>query len=223
MDLQSPRRYDGRVIRMVVAQLDFGQTVLAGALNALFTAVLVTAAAGLLVKWFEGRAAERRLEAEAREAERRRELEVLHAERMQEQQHEHQTRAELRRVYTELLVKQRRSREASRRLAAARQPRTRALAEAEAAYADFIDAYHGLNLDASRVMSRDARVLQKTLSDLYRFAKEGPAGPVQQLADDAKAARQNLEGSFRTRLGYEALHDRNTLTDYHDPNPDEPV
>lgn len=221
MDLQSPRRYDGRVIRMVVAQLDFGQTVLAGALNALFTAVLVTAAAGLLVKWFEGRAAERRLEAEAREAERRRELEVLHAQRMQEQQLEHQTRAELRRVYAELLVCQRRSREASFIAARAGRRHGRALAEARRAHADFLDAYHRLNLDASPSMWREARGLRSILSSMLRAAERKDGTNARRLRSLARDARQNLERSFRTRLGYEVLQDRQPLGAFDKIGPNE--
>jgi hypothetical protein len=52
----------------VLAQLDFGKTVAAEALNALFTAVLVGLVAGLLVSRYEHRAAERRRQAEGRHA-----------------------------------------------------------------------------------------------------------------------------------------------------------
>ena len=70
-----------------LAELDFGHTVAADALSALFTAVLVGLAAGLVVSWFGAR----------------------HDERQQDRSLEHQTRAALRETYAQLLVSQRRS------------------------------------------------------------------------------------------------------------------
>jgi hypothetical protein len=132
---------------------------------------------------------------------------------------EHQARAALRQTYGELLIAQRRSREASLQLAAA--PRTigdddssarDALTTAAiAAHSEFLERYHRLNLDASRTMWIEARGLRDVLDAMLKAAKEGEAIEVEQLGKAARHARQNLEGSFRLRLGYERLQGRKPL------------
>lgn len=98
---------------MILAELDFGQTVAAGALSTVLSAVVVTLGAGLIVKYYEMKAAGRRQAAEAREAERRRKADELFADRIRSRELEYQTRAALRETYAQLLIAQRRSRQAS--------------------------------------------------------------------------------------------------------------
>jgi hypothetical protein len=126
---------------------------------------------------------------------------------------EHQTREALRRTYAELLVAQRRSREASLRLAeaggaAAAEPLA---AEAVAAHAEFIDRYHQLNLDSSREMWLEARGLRDVLGRMLELGRAGRTAECKRVAKVARDARQNLERSFRNRLGYEGHQARRKL------------
>src|SRR5439155_1212688 len=125
-----------------------------------------------------------------------------HERQLQVRQLEYQTRAALRETYAELLVAQRRSREASLRLANEPGPAPSGDLEVQAvsAHGHFIDLYHRLNLDASREMWEDARVLRNVLDHMLKEAKRGNAGECETLAKTARSARQNLERSFRIRL-----------------------
>jgi len=130
---------------------------------------------------------------------------------------EHQTRAALRKTYDKLLVAQRQSREASLR-AAAQSSGTdvsagadKLKAEATAAHNAFIEQYHLLNLDASREMWLDARSLRDVLDDMLKAAQGGDTEAAEQLFELARDARQNLERSFRARLGHEVLQARRDL------------
>ena len=200
----------------MLAELSFGQTVAADALDALFTAVLVGFVATLVVGKFERssenrrREAERRedqlrREAEKREEERQREAERLHNERLQLREFEHQTRAALRETYSQFLIAQRRSREASLTLVkSGTAPGNEYMNEqALKAYDEFIDLYHRLNLDATREMWIDARRLRKILEDMLEYAQQGNAQECERLKKVARHARQNLENTFRSRLRYE--------------------
>jgi hypothetical protein len=130
---------------------------------------------------------------------------------------EHQTRAALRQTYDKLLVAQRRSREASLRFATSTSTadpsaRDEALrAEATAAHVAFIEHYHQLNLDANREMWIDARGLRNVLDDMLKAAQAGEADRAKELVKPARAARQNLERSFRARLGHDVLQERKPL------------
>jgi hypothetical protein len=183
----------------------FGQTVAAGAINTTLTALLVGGVAAYLVKRYENRAAERR-----------RRDEELHDQRMQDQQLEYQTRATLRETYARLLVAQRTSRQASLRLgeevASAQQSPSKEAAVA--AHDEFIDLYHRLNLDVDDEMWREARSLRKILDDLLAAALRGEVEKCRLLIDTARDARQNLERSFRIRLGYTPLQKRRCLGKY---------
>jgi hypothetical protein len=131
---------------------------------------------------------------------------------------EHQTRTALRQTYEKLLGTQRRSRETSLRLA------TRAAGvdtsagdeslsgAATDAHVAFIEHYHQLNLDASREMWIEARGLRHVLDDMLEAAQEGDADRANELYELARAARQNLERSFRARLGHEVLQKRKPLS-----------
>ena len=120
---------------------------------------------------------------------------------------EHQTRAALRETYDKLLVTQRRSREASLRLA--KRPKSEKPSagedalrkEATAAHDEFIDHYHQMNLDASRDMWNEARSLRYVLDNMLEAAYEGDGRRAKRLHGVCRAARQNLERSFRARLG----------------------
>ena len=137
---------------------------------------------------------------------------------------EYQTRAALRQTYDRLLVAQRRSREASLRLAEARQiaksAKKRLEAEATQTHTVFIEHYHQLNLDASPEMWVEARTLRHVLDGLLKAARKGHATKAADLAEDARNARQNLERSFRTRLGYDALQCRQPIAAKYDKLPD---
>jgi hypothetical protein len=130
---------------------------------------------------------------------------------------EHQTRAALRQTYDKMLVSQRRSREASLRLlqwadGTEGAPGYETLVEdATAAHAAFLEHYHQLNLDASPEMWIEARGLRHVLDDMLKTAQEHQTADAQHLSDLARDARQNLEGSFRLRLGYEVLQERKGL------------
>lgn len=190
---------------MIVAQLDFGQTVATGALNALFTAIMVGGIAAFVIKRYENRAADRRLKAEE-----------LHDERLKSQEMEHQTRAALRETYAQFLVAQRRSRQASIDLAEARSTSSEAAPAEEAfkAHSEFIDLYHRLNLDASQEMWIEARGLRHVLDDMLECGRRRDVKGAEALADTARDARQNLERSFRIRLGYQPLQKRRPLGKY---------
>jgi hypothetical protein len=190
---------------MPLAQLDFGNTVATEALNALFTAVLVGLVAGLLVRVYERHAADRRRQADE-----------LHDDRLQDRDLEYQTRAALRETYAQLLVAQRRSRQASAEFAksggesGSQEPGKLA----ETAHAEFIDLYHRLNLDATQEMWLDARGLRHVLDDMLRFGREGNSQKCDELMQLARSARQNLERSFRIRLKYDPLQKRRDLGTY---------
>ncbi len=191
---------------LILAELNFAQTVAAGLLNSLFTAVFVGIIAALVVKIVEQRSDRERLTAEQR-----------HEDAIQVRQLEHQTRATLRDTYAQLLVAQRRSRQTSLRLAKAGGASGNKEFEAEALsrHDEFIDLYHRLNLDASRQMWEEARGLRHVLDEMLRSAKQGDEGECTKLADYARSARQNLERVFRLRLGYEEpLQERRNLGSY---------
>jgi hypothetical protein len=126
---------------------------------------------------------------------------------------EHQTRETLRRAYAQLLTAQRRSRELSLRLAEAGGNDADAnLAEtAAAAHDEFIDCYHQLNLDSSPDMWLEVRGLRHVLDTMLEKGRTGDAAECQTLFQTARDARQNLERSFRKRLGHEALQPRRPL------------
>lgn len=190
---------------MILAQLTFFETVAAGTLNVLLTAVFVGGIATLLVKSQEDRAASRRQESEK-----------LHEEGLQARQLEHQTLQALRENYKALLVAQRQAREAALELAdAGGSSQDGDLAGAATmAHATFIDLYHSLDLDASRNMWKDARALRHILDDMLAESRGGNRERCEELYSLARLARQNLEQSFRSRLGHERLQNRNDLGDY---------
>lgn len=175
---------------MTLAQLDFGEALQLGLWNSFLSAIFVGIAAGLVVRWYEGR----------------------HKSQLQIQQLEHQTRAALRATYSQLLVAQRRSRQASLQLALGCESDTRSLTEkANTAHDEFIHAYHCLNLDASHQMWLDMRGLRRILDKMLACAQNGERERCEELVDEARKARQNLEGSFRNRLGHDPLQDRKSL------------
>jgi len=116
---------------------------------------------------------------------------------------EHQTRAALRQTYDKFLVAQRRSREASLRLAtgtdgaeesAGRETRGAAAIDAHTA---FIEQYHQLNLDASKEMWVEARILRDVLDDMLKYAGK---------ADDDRA--QTAHADHVKKLAKHARHAR---------------
>ena len=145
-----------------------------------------------------------------------RSFERRHQDELLKRELEHQTRDTLRRTYADVLVTQRRSREASLRLArAGGAAGNEGLAEAAiAAHDEFIDHYHLLNLDSSREMWLEARGLRHVLDEMLKLAQAGSARECETAADFARAARQNLEGGFRNRLGYQGHQARRNLGDY---------
>ncbi len=134
-------------------------------------------------------------------------------DRLLQKELEHQTREALRNMYGLLLRAQRRSRELSIRLADAGGAAAEGnLAEsAVAAHDEFIDLYHQLNLDSSRDMWLEVRGLRNVLDKMLEEGQAGHAVECRSLADTARDARQNLERSFRERLGYQALQQRRPL------------
>jgi hypothetical protein len=119
---------------------------------------------------------------------------------------EYQTRASLRAIYTHVLITQRRSREASLALARAGGRAESGLLEAaEQAHAEFMDSYHELNLDSNEAMWRAARTLLGVLTEMLNQAKAGEVAACLDLADVARNARRNLEGSFRRRFRHQSL------------------
>jgi hypothetical protein len=201
---------------MILAELGLGETVAASALSALFTAIAVTMGAGLVVRYFEAKTTSRRQADDAQAAENRRRADEALAERLQSRELEHQTRAALRETYYQLLVAQRRSREASIKLAAADGVTAGEglRGEVSGAHDEFINQYHRLNLDATPEMWRDARGLRKVLDDMRDFALSGDSEACQGLAETARRARQNLERSLRIRLGYPTLQERKEIGTY---------
>jgi hypothetical protein len=134
----------------------------------------------------------------------------------QSRQLEHQTREAPRRTYAELLVTQRRSREASLRLAEAggAPDHKRLTEEASAAHTEFIYRYHELNLDSSREMWLEARGLRDILDAMLELARKGCTEECRNHRKLARDARQNLERSLRKRLGYKEHQRRNSLGKY---------
>jgi hypothetical protein len=141
-----------------------------------------------------------------------------HADRLMTRELEHQTRAALRRTYNKLLVVQRQSREASLDSAKCHVDENdaaqKALKFAEDAHTRFVEHYHQLNLDANREMWREARRLRRVLDDMLQAARDGDAAKAEALHTVARHARQNLEGSFRARLGLDTLQPRKPLGEY---------
>jgi hypothetical protein len=135
---------------------------------------------------------------------------------------EHQTRAALRETYGMMLVSQRRSREASLRLAVITARADGSIVDgalneaAIEAHSAFIDHYHRLNLDASREMWIEARGLRDVLDDMLEAAQQGHEDEAKKLYEVARDARQNLERTLRARLGHEVLQKRNVLPDGYD-------
>jgi hypothetical protein len=160
-----------------------------------------------------------------RELEHQRSLqtqELEHQRSLQTQELEHQTRAALRQTYDKLLVAQRRSRETSRRAATTVQSKDgsadEALRAAEDAHTAFIEHYHQLNLDANGDMWVEARRLRRVLDAMLKAAKAGDVKKAAELHGRARDARQNLERSFRLRLGHEALQSRQSLGEFDKPS-----
>ncbi|MEU6882918.1 hypothetical protein [Streptomyces sp. NPDC046712] len=197
---------------MFLAQLNFNESVGVAALNAAFTAILVGGFAALLVKRFEVRA----------------------SKDLKKRDLEHQNRTALRETYAQLLVAQRRSREASVQLAEFRKPWRRRLRRRLPAIArstadvdleekvqlthdEFIETYHRLNLDADEQMWRDVRALREVLDHMRDLGKKGEAKQCRALRKtDARNARQNLERSFRVLLDHDPLQDRKPINGKYD-------
>lgn len=205
-----------------VAELSFAETVGASALGALatafFTALFVTGGA----HWVVGRADARR-QAQAVEAERAyaktaRSAAEEHERRQQQHALEFQARAALRDSYGRLLVAQRRARQAALALSTA-DSTTRTVAEQAAlkAHDGFIDEYHRLALDADKAMWDNLRDLRKALDSLLLWAREGDPETCRRRLTGARAARQNLERSFREKLGYQALQDHKEVGSLDNP------
>jgi len=180
-----------------------------------FVAGAVTAAAAVIGQLLTQRVQRKRLteELEHRTQTVLRELE--HQSQLLTRELEYQTRAALRETYTRLLVSQRQSREASLRAAkrtvGANESVDDALGAAVEAHTSFIEHYHQLNLDVNREMWLEARGLRAVLDDMLKAAKKEDADEAALLYDLARDARQNLERSFRLRLGHEALQKRTPL------------
>jgi hypothetical protein len=168
---------------ITLSELSFSQTVQAGLLNAVFTAVFVGAVAALVVKRYEQRSA---------------------------------TRAALRELYAQLLAAQRESREASLKLArrGGESVSNSLNDEAVLSLSRFLALYHRLNLDASRAMWADVRGLRHVLEEMLTTAQAGQVVECEALADIARDARQNLQRSFRRRLGHWPLQHRRDLGAY---------
>jgi hypothetical protein len=156
-------------------------------------------------------------QADGERTDQQRQLTEDHDRRQLEQEHEFQSRQALRESYARLLVVQRRSRQSSLGLARARNDqRERALIQAIQAHDEFIDEYHRLALDSNQTMWRELRRLRKVLDAMCQYAKEGDDAKCQSLSDAARHTRQNLERSFRERLGYAPLQDRKPLDEEYD-------
>lgn len=156
-------------------------------------------------------------QADGERTDQQRQLSEDHDRRQLKSEHEFQSRQALRESYARLLVVQRRSRQASLGLASAQNDqRDRALTQAIEAHDEFIDEYHRLALDSDQTMWRELRRLRRVLDAMCKYATEGNNAKCQSLSDDARHARQNLERSFRIRLGYEPLQDRKRLDEEYD-------
>jgi hypothetical protein len=160
-------------------------------------------------------------EIEQRQRELDKEIEQRKDELAQENErfdrgHEYQTRAALRSTYAALLVAQRRAREAWIQLATAggKACNQSLAASADMLHAEFIEMYHQLNLDSTETMWKDAQSLREVLEDLREDALLGDRNKCNDLGETARLARQNLEGSFRARLGYEPHQTKNDLGKY---------
>jgi hypothetical protein len=142
--------------------------------------------------------------------------ELRHRAGLLQRELEHQTRDALRQTYARLLVTQRKAREVSVRLAEAggEKASPELAVAAVAAHAEFINAYHQLNLDSTRSMWCDARGLRDVLDDMLDLARRGQAAECRAAVKLARHARQNLERSFRMRLGYAPHQERQPLGKY---------
>lgn len=196
------------------------ELMLVGLSNAVATALFVGGVAAVVVKRFEGRQAEHRQSLQNDYDKSQKTLEAQHSDLQQRREQEFQTRDSLRASYAELLIVQRRSRQASLRLAATPvEDRIELEREAGRAHDAFIDQYHRLALDADKEMWFDARSLRDILDDLLAAARTTPhteatAKKCAALATYARHARQNLERSFRLRLGHQPLQDRKDVGRY---------
>jgi septal ring factor EnvC (AmiA/AmiB activator) len=85
--------------------------------------------------------------------------------------------------------------------------REKALRKATTAYANFVDDYHRLALDADKSMWRHLRMLEDTLKKMLAKAEAGDAAACAELRERAAEHRRALEDSFRHRLGYTDIHD----------------
>lgn len=190
---------------MLMADLTFEETLAAGTVNVVLTAVLIGGLATYLVKKQEDRAADVRSKADQR-----------HEEELQERLLEHQAREALRKTYSQLLRSQRRSRELSLELSLAggASANPDLAAKAKEAHSEFIGDYHALNLDVSLEMWKEARDLRDVLSQMLVASQEGDRVGCENLAKDARSARQNLERSFRIRLGYAPLRETRKRLEY---------
>lgn len=201
--------------RAEMPDLSMTELMAVGITNAVATAVLVTCGAGLIVKMYESRQEARKITLQAGISADQRKLTEEHDARQKAIDQEFQTRSTLRDSYASLLVVQRASREASRRLASSSgEERARALKSAKSAHTSFIDQYHRLALDADEPMWLDMRSLRHILDDMLKYANLGNVANCERLAELAKHARQNLEQSFRTRLGHKPLQDRKDVGGY---------
>jgi predicted RNase H-like HicB family nuclease len=204
------------MISLVPLELSFGETIVANAagalFTALFTALFVTYFASILVKKVESREANRRAQAEEERAKSLLAESKEHDNRRQRQEHEFQSRSSLRDAYSRLLVAQRRSRQASLDLSEKQgESREAALTKAKDAHDDFIDEYHRLALDADRPMWLELRGLRHILDDMLKYAKQDDSPTCISLTETARKARQNLEISLREQLGHPPLQERNPL------------
>jgi hypothetical protein len=134
MEMGPPIQEESLRLPVMIAELTLSETLLVGVVNVALTALLVGGLATLLVKNYEARAADQRRRADQE-----------HEAGLQARQLEHQTREALRETYKQLLVAQRRSREASLDLALAGGITKNAVLakEANAARSEFIDLLTG--------------------------------------------------------------------------------
>jgi hypothetical protein len=139
-----------------------------------------------------------------------RDRELQQRESLLQRELEYQTRETLRQCYRQLLESQRRCRQACLLLSKARRTeRANLVAEATAAHDKFMDVYHALNLDSTDDMWKEARGLRDVLDHMLEYARAGRN--VDQLGELARDARQNLERTFRERLGQKPHQRRRPL------------
>ncbi len=163
----------------------------------------------------ENLAATERKALQSRDLEHRRHMEALAAterEALQNRDLEHQTRTVLRESYTDLLRAQRDLREKCLMLAA--RPDDDLARSTHDAMAEFIIAYHRINLDAPEELWKDLRVLRGVLEEMEKAAAAGDVRRCDNLSADARRARQNVERQFRHRLGHRPFRDWKTLKSY---------